>query len=172
MLDGIGIAHDIELPGDWVIRRGTDPAEFLPYIAEVVRAAGHPEFAFIREERDQTIYTVRGTPRSPTEAIQLFAPFSYVEEAPTQGGTVEKFLQEMSRAIGCPIRNELSQYDLDRLVWRDNSHAYYQLGAGPSEHMISSLLEKTASSLRISFDRSQCKSVVWRLHEGTLAEQP
>jgi hypothetical protein len=163
MFERLEIAHGIELPGDWVIRRGAGPNQHLPHVGKLVRESGHPSFAFVRKTRDQTKYTARGTPRASAETIRLFAPFPGTDEPPPRRGSVGDFLRALSAAIGAPISNELSDHEPITLAWIDNSSAHHQLGAGPTEGMLSALLQEVASALQVTLEESEYQGVIWRL---------
>ncbi|MBU0640318.1 MAG: hypothetical protein KKB50_15745 [Planctomycetes bacterium] len=165
LLVGLSLAHDIALPGDWVVRPGADPGEYLTYVAEAVREAGHPNFAFVREAQSQIVYHLDGTPCQGSDIIPLYAPLKGAEPAPAREGTIGEFVRALSAAIGARIEHDLAPDNATRVTWRDNSFAYYQLGNGPGETQVSTLLEMVAFSLGVSFTKLEREQVVWRLSD-------
>ncbi len=165
--EGLEAARRIGLPGDWVVRRGGEASDYLPYVAECVRGAGHSGFAFVREERTAPVYIARGVARSPDHAVSLFAPLEGLPPVPPESGTVREFLAAVSNAVGHRIRNDVTSARHMHVQWQDNSSAYRYGGPAVTTEMVSGLLGEIETALGVTLEATQESGFVWRLCADT-----
>ena len=164
-LEGIDVARQIGLSGDWVIRADANLNECMSYVEKVVQRSGHPGFRIARSLQKCRAHEMHGVARAPAQPIEIFRPHADVSPARVRTGTLAEFGQVLSAAIRRPVSIQAQPQDL-RLTWRDNSHAYLDLGPPINDEMVSSLLNEVSAALGVTFTDSEVETTVWRLELG------
>lgn len=161
-LDGIEVAREIGLSGDWVVRPDASVQRRLDYLQDVVQRCGYPGFRIVRAMEKRVAYDARGAARAPDDPIPILPPHPEASEGYPRRGTLQVFFEVLSEAIGRPISPLAEPADL-RLRWRDNSRAYLDLGPAITDQMIATLLEDVSSAIGVTFHPCEVESAVWRL---------
>lgn len=165
-LAGLELAHDIPLPGDWVVRRGAEPAECLAYVQEIVRRNGRPNLKFAAETSVEERLVATGELRAANDVLELFPPLDGAETAGATTGNPSRFIDALSKALGQPIQNDIVVRDAPAISWRDNSPAYLQTKTRLDNEQVKSLLDKIGTSLGITFETRPAETVIWRLRDS------
>lgn len=157
-------SEDIALPGDWVVRPDTEPAEYARSLSKIVRDRGYPRFSVSLDTKVIPAFTVRGAPRCPEHTVDILPPYPGIDaRAPIVSGTAAEFLDVLGRAIGAPLITEVSP-DPDATVrWRDNSAAYHQLDRGIRPAMVTELISTISRDLNLTFIESKQPATIWRI---------
>jgi len=161
-LKGIGVAQEIGLPGDWVVRADADLDQCMSCVENAVQQSGYPGFRIARTVQECRAHVMHGEAWAPERAVQIFRPHPDVSPAREQNGTLRQFGRALSAAIQRPVSIDAKPKDLE-LAWQDNSRAYLDLGANISGEMISDLLNEVAAALGVTFRESEVELTIWQL---------
>ncbi len=161
-LDGIDVARQIGLRGDWIIRADADLDECMSYLEQVVQRSGHPDFRIVRKSRKCQAHDMHGAAHAPEQPIDIFGPHPDVPPARVRTGTLREFGAVLSAAIQRPLSIQAEPQDL-KVAWRDNSGPYLDMGAHITAEMVAELLEEVSAALGVTFTDSEVETIVWRL---------
>ncbi len=161
-LEGIDVAREIGLPGDWVVRADADLDQCMSYVEKVVRRSGYPGFRIARRVQKCRAHDMHGIARALERPIQIFRPHPDVSPAYERTGTLREFGQALSAAIQRPVSIHAEPQDIE-LAWQDNSHAYLDLGPNINDEMVSNLLNEVSAALGVTFTDSEVEMTLWQL---------
>jgi hypothetical protein len=161
-LDGIDVARQIGLRGDWIIRAAADLDECMSYLEQVVQRSGHPDFRIVRKSRKCQAHDMHGAAHAPEQPIDIFRPHPDVPPARVRTGTLREFGAVLSAAIQRPVSIHAAPLDI-KVTWRDNSRPYLDLGRNIAAEMVAELLEEVSAALGVTFTDSEVETIVWRL---------
>lgn len=162
-IEGLDVARQIVLEGDWVLRDPVDLDACMVYVEKVVRESGHPGFRIERAVRPCRGVRISGTARTPERPIVLHPPFGDVRPAPNTTGTLSRFADALSHAIQAPVALEATNPAIE-VAWQDHSHAYVDLSRPVTQDMIARVLSETAASLSVQVvDGGDVPRTIWRL---------
>ncbi len=162
-VDGLDVARQIGIDGDWVVRRDADLDERMSALETIVRRTGYPGFRITRTTRKQTTYEMRGTAHAPPDTLVILPALPSVPEQTEQTGTLEQFAKALAAAIQHPVAMRAQPAGLT-FTWRDNSAAYVSLGVDVSDRTVRELLDRIAASLGVTFEQIEDETTFWELH--------
>ncbi len=161
-LDGLDVARNIALPGDWVLRADAEPAAVMAALVPIVQAAGYPEFRAVPEQRKVRAVYVRGRAHAPSEPIDLLPPYPGNPPMHTTTRALRHFGPALSRAIRRPVSLEAEPLDL-KVSWRDNAGAYLDLNTPVTDAMVADVLQHASSALGVEISKPEIEQTTWRL---------
>ncbi len=162
-IEGLEVARQIVLEGDWVLRDPVDLDACMVYVEKVVRESGHPGFRIERAVQPWRGVRISGTARTPERPIVLHPPFGDVRPTHTTTGPLSWFADALSHAIQAPVALEATNPEIE-VAWQDHSHAYVDLSRPITPDMIARVLSETAASLSVQVvDGGDVPMTIWRL---------
>jgi hypothetical protein len=161
-LDGMDVARQIGLRGDWIIRADADLDQCMSYLEQVVQRSGHPGFRVVRKSRKCQAHDMHGAAHAPEQPIDIVRPHPDVPPARVRTGTLREFGAVLSAAIQRPVSIHAEPQDI-KVTWRDISRPYLDLGHNITAEMVAELLKEVSAALGVTFTDSEVETTVWRL---------